>query len=128
MPPMDVWFCAKQEPRREAQSLADDAAKIQTRAPNARTDIPAPLDRDLSWRSAHRRSSLLNAPSSPPPKTIAPRRPLPMGSASIHWVAGFSYQRVRSLEAGVRSRLLLAALGVRDLRGGRLLFRETGGG
>ena len=54
MPPMDVWFCAKQEPRREAQSLADDAAKIQTRAPNARTDIPAPLDRDLSWRSAHR--------------------------------------------------------------------------
>jgi len=41
---MDVWFCAKQEPLQEAQSQADDAAKIQTGAPNARTDIPAPLD------------------------------------------------------------------------------------
>src|SRR6266566_938322 len=128
MPPMDVWFCAKQEPRREAQSLADDAAKMQTRAPNARTDIPAPLDRDLSWRSAHRRSSLLNAPSSPPPKTIAPRRPLPMGSASIHWVAGFSYQRVRSLEAGGSFKALASRVGSERSPRRALVFRETGGG
>jgi hypothetical protein len=46
---MDVWFCAKREPAERPQSQADDAAKIQTRAPNPRTDIPAPLDRDLSW-------------------------------------------------------------------------------
>jgi hypothetical protein len=40
--------------RREAQSRADDAARYKHALPNARTDILAPLDRDLSWKSANR--------------------------------------------------------------------------
>src|ERR1700687_261455 len=48
---MDVWFCAKQDPRREAQSRADEAARYKHALPNARTDISAPLDKDLSWMS-----------------------------------------------------------------------------
>jgi hypothetical protein len=32
----------------------------------------------------------------PPPKTIAPRRPLPMGRASTHWDAGLVYHSFRS--------------------------------
>jgi hypothetical protein len=42
----------KQEPRREAQLQADETAETQTRAPHARREILAPLDKDLSWMSA----------------------------------------------------------------------------
>jgi hypothetical protein len=34
-----------------------------------------------------------------PPNTIAPSRPLPIGSASTHAAAGFSYQRRRGASA-----------------------------
>src|SRR4051794_27521845 len=34
--------------------------------------------------------------SAVPPNTIAPRRPLPTGSASFHFSAGLSYQSFRS--------------------------------
>jgi hypothetical protein len=30
-----------------------------------------------------------------PPKTMAPRRPLPTGNASTHWAAGWRYQSLR---------------------------------
>jgi hypothetical protein len=48
---MDVWFCAKQEPaerlNRELMMLQDTSTRSR-----ARTDFFAPLDKDLSWRSA----------------------------------------------------------------------------
>src|SRR5215471_8698657 len=38
-----------------------------------------------------------------PPKTIAPRRPLPTGRASVQCVAGFSYQSTRGCEGALAS-------------------------
>ena len=53
---MDVWFCVTQEPRREAQPRTDEHAETQTRALLSATDVLAPLDKDLSWKSAYRTS------------------------------------------------------------------------
>src|ERR1039457_3361334 len=48
---------------------------------------PAQIVYSLSWMGSE----------GTPPKTIAPRRPLPMGRASVQAVAGWRYQRTSGL-------------------------------
>ena len=67
-----------------------------------------------------------------PPKTIAPRRPLPIGSASTHCFAGWRYERTGPIEASVAAFAAVAsaprsAMHPPALTAGLLFFTRTSG-
>jgi hypothetical protein len=51
---MDVWFCASRNPAERLNRELMKLLKLKYAPPNARTEILAPLDKDLSWKSANR--------------------------------------------------------------------------